>query len=596
MCGIFGYFGMRGATLDATAVERMGAAIAYRGPDDTGTHYAAHAALGNRRLSIIDVAGGHQPFYSADRRIVVVQNGEIFNYQELMQELTHEGARFTTKSDTEVILRLYEQQGIEGIRRLNGMFAISILNERTGEMFLVRDRIGVKPLYFTEQAGRLIFGSEIKALLAAGVHARADLLALDQFLTYNYVPLPRTAFEGITHVMPGHYLRITSAGHEQSRWWNIADITTQTGRSESDWAEEFLATLDDAVRIRLRADVPFGAFLSGGVDSSTIVGMMARHVDRPIKTFCIGFKDPRFDESAFALTAAQRFGTDHTSERVEVDIQATWPKTMWHCDQPHGDASFMPTLRVSELAAKHVKVVLTGDGGDELFAGYDKYRDFFARPDVENMSADEFRGAYTANISLFGASDKAAVYSPLFRRETAGTDAADVVAPLFESGAHFDRVTQALYIDTMQLLPGNNLVKPDRMGMACSIEARTPFLDYRMVDLAFRMPGEFKLRDDTTKYLYRKSVAPLIGQQLAYRAKQMFTVPIGEWFRTDLYPLCRELLVTSPTLVAQLFDVPAIAALVDAHRDGKANYTREIRALLALEIWARAFGVTSAQP
>lgn len=591
MCGIFGYSGLRGATLDAATVDRMGASISYRGPDDVGVHHAAHASLGNRRLSIIDVAGGHQPFYSVDRRIVVVQNGEIFNYQELQRELAATGAQFATKSDTEVILRLYEQEGIAGMRRLNGMFAIAILDERSGEMFLVRDRVGVKPLYFGEHEGRLLFGSEIKALLAGGMPARANPAALDQFLTFNYVPLPLTAFTGIHHVMPGHYLRITREGVEQVRWWNIADIQPQCGRGEADWIEEFLATLDDAVRIRLRADVPFGAFLSGGVDSSTIVGLMARHIDRSIKTFCIGFNDPRFDESEFALAAAKRFGTEHTSERVEVDIQATWPKALWHCDQPHGDASFMPTLRVSELAARHVKVVLTGDGGDELFAGYDKYRDFFARPEAQSQSDADFRRAYTANITLFGRAQKDALFNAAFKRSVAGVDAGSIVGPLFAAAGHFDRITQAMYIDTMQLLPGNNLVKPDRMGMACSIEARTPFLDFRMVELAFRMPGKFKLHDGITKYLYKKAVTPLIGKDLAYRNKQMFTVPIGEWFRQDLYPMCRELLVTSPTLVSEMFDVSAVAAMVEDHRAGKANYTREIRAFLALEIWARAFKI-----
>jgi len=591
MCGIFGYSGFRGATLDPAIVERMGASITYRGPDDSGIHHAPHAALGNRRLSIIDVTGGHQPFYSADRRIVVVQNGEIFNYQELQRELVATGAQFDTKSDTEVILRLYEMEGIAGIRRLNGMFAIAILDQRSNELFLVRDRLGVKPLYFGEHQGRLLFGSEIKALLAGGMSARASPAALDQFLTFNYVPLPLTAFAGIHHVMPGHYLRITRESFEQVRWWNIADIQPESGRSEAEWIDEFLVTLDDAVRIRLRADVPFGAFLSGGVDSSTIVGLMARHVDLPIKTFCIGFKDPRFDESEFALAAAQRFGTEHTSERVEVDIQATWPKAMWHCDQPHGDASFMPTLRVSELAARHVKVVLTGDGGDELFAGYDKYRDFFRRSEAHSQSDAEFHRAYTANITLFGRAQKDVLFNAAFKRAAAGVDAASIVGPLFAAASHFDRITQAMYIDTMQLLPGNNLVKPDRMGMACSIEARTPFLDYRMVDLAFRMPGKFKLHNGITKYLYKKAVAPLIGADLAYRPKQMFTVPIGEWFRQDLYPMCRELLVTSPTLVSEMFDVSAVAAMVEDHRTGNANYTREIRAFLALEIWARAFNV-----
>jgi asparagine synthase (glutamine-hydrolysing) len=246
---------------------------------------------------------------------------------------------------------------------------------------------------------------------------------------------------------------------------------------------------------------------------------------------------------------------------------------------------------VSELAAQHVKVVLTGDGGDELFAGYDKYRDFFARPEAHSQSKADFQRAYTANITLFDRARKDAVFTEAFRRRVSGVDVASTLAPLFDAAGHFDRITQAMYIDTMQLLPGNNLVKPDRMGMACSIEARTPFLDYRMVDLAFRMPGNFKLHDGITKYLYKKAVTPLIGKELAYRSKQMFTVPIGEWFRQDLYPMCRELLVTSPTLVSEMFDVPAVAAMVEDHRAGKANYTREIRAFLALEIWARAFEI-----
>jgi asparagine synthase (glutamine-hydrolysing) len=286
------------------------------------------------------------------------------------------------------------------------------------------------------------------------------------------------------------------------------------------WAEEFMAILDDATRIRLRADVPWGAFLSGGVDSSTIVGLMARHVDRPVKTFCIGFADPRYDESAFAAEAARRFGCEHTSEIAELNMLDRWPQVLHHLDQPHGDASFMPTLRVSELAARHVKVVLTGDGGDELFAGYDKYAAFFGQPGVDALDDAAFRRRYFDSISLFSPCCQTCSL-PACGGCTAGRTSTVLVAaqPWFEEAAHFDRINQALYLDMQLLLSGNNLVKPDRMGMAVSIEARTPFLDWRMMEFAFRSRGNTKLHAGDKKHWYKKAAAPLIGDDLAYRKK-----------------------------------------------------------------------------
>jgi asparagine synthase (glutamine-hydrolysing) len=381
-------------------------------------------------------------------------------------------------------------------------------------------------------------------------------------------------------------MKLTRSSTSTQRWWDLAAQREQDHRFE-DWADEFLAILDDATRIRLRADVAWGAFLSGGVDSSTIVALMARHVDRPVKTFCIGFKDPRYDESGYALDAARRFGCDHTSEIAELDMLDRWPQVLHHLDQPHGDASFMPTLRVSELAARHVKVVLTGDGGDELFAGYDKYAGFFARPEAQSGGAAAFQRSYFDSISLFTPPAKQALYRPQTAAALAGIDSFDVVArPWFEQAGHFDRVNQALYLDMQLLLSGNNLVKPDRMGMAVSIEARTPFLDWRMMELAFRSRGDTKLNAGDKKHWYKKTVAPLIGQDLAYRKKQMFTVPVGEWFRTSSHAWLRQTLEGS-ALLQQHFEPAALHAMLERHRTGNANFTRELRALAAVALWAR---------
>ncbi|MGH8381174.1 asparagine synthase (glutamine-hydrolyzing) [Pseudomonas sp.] len=582
MCGIFGYFHRGEKSLSRETLRAMGDAIQHRGPDDQGVFSAPGVALGNQRLSIIDLAGGHQPFISDDGQIVVVQNGEIFNHLELAQELAGTAHACRTHSDTEVLLRLYEREGISFINKLNGMFAIAIYDAREQAMYLVRDRIGVKPLYVHDDGAQLTFGSEIKSLLKGGMPRPAmDEEALHHYLTFNYVPAPFTMYQGVRHLMPGHLMKVTRTGVQVSRWWDLAAIQPVHGRSEEDWIEEFNAILDDAVRLRLRCDVPFGAFLSGGVDSSTIVGLMARHMKEPVKTFCIGFDDPRYDESAYAQEAAERFGAQHTMERVEPDMLDLWPMATYHCDQPHGDVSFLPTYRVSALAAKQVKVVLTGDGGDELFAGYDKHRDFFAAPEAASWSDEEFQRRYFDSISLFTHAGKQALYTPERAHRLAQVDSFEVAAPYFKAVAHQDRINQALYLDMQLLLSGNNLVKPDRMGMAVSLEARTPFLDYRMMEFAFRMPGSLKLKDGVTKYLYKKAVAPLIGENLAYRKKQMFTVPVGEWFKTSKAQYCRE---NMPT---QIFEPSAMARMNDAHIKGTENRTREIRALIALSHWQK---------
>ena len=592
MCGIFGYWDRERRALDNAALLEMAKKLIHRGPDDEGIHHPRErgAAVGSRRLSIIDIQGGHQPFVSDDGLIAVVQNGEIFNYVELAQGLLRDGVTLRTGSDTEVILKLYEREGIDFVSRLNGMFAIAIDDAREDAMYLVRDRIGVKPLYFADDGKRMVFASEIKALLPAARIEQAlpsvDIEAIHHYLSFNYIPAPWTIWKSVRHVMPGTWMKFNRrTGVRTASWWALSAQREQDFRFE-DWSAEFLSILDDATRIRLRADVASGALLSGGVDSSTIVALMARHVDRPVKTFCIGFEDPLYDESAFAREAARRFGCDHTSEIAKLNMLARWPEVLYHLDQPHGDASFMPMLRVCELAAKHVKVVLTGDGGDELFAGYDKYSAFFSRADAHTLPADEFQRAYFDSISLFSPQAKEAMYQSAVAKRLEHVDSFTAAAkPWFDQARHFDRVNQALYLDMQLLLPGNNLVKPDRMGMAVSIEARTPFLDWRMMEFAFRSRGNTKLRADDKKHWYKRAAAPLMGGDLAYRKKQMFTVPVGEWFRGESYGWLSTTLGNSD-LLRRLFRREVVESMLLRHRDGSANFTRELRALVALALWA----------
>lgn len=589
MCGIFGYFDREKRTLPGQILQVMGQAIVHRGPDDFGIYEADGVGVGNQRLSIIDIEGGHQPFISDDGQVIVVQNGEIFNHVELAKELEHDGFLCKTHSDTEVLLRLYERDGITFLSRLNGMFCLAIYDKRKQTLFLARDRIGVKPLYIYDNGNRLLFASEIKSLLKAGVKAEMDEEALNLFLAYNYVPPPHTMFRGIRHLMPGHVMQVNANGSETSCWWDLSSLAQEEERLESEWVEEFNELLDDAVRLRMRADVPFGAFLSGGVDSSSVVGLMSKHTSHPVQTFCIGFDDPLYDESIFAQEAADRFSCKHTSERVAPNMLDLWPMATYHCDQPHGDVSFLPTYKVAELASKHVKMVLTGDGGDELFAGYDKYKHFFALPGAHKSSESHFQQAYCENISLFTDDQRRKLLNVDFAKRHSGYNVWTSVRNILEKTTHVGRLNQALLVDMLLLLPGNNLVKPDRMGMAVSLEARTPFLDYRMMELAFRMPGTIKLKNGVTKYIFKKAVAPLIGEHLAYRKKQMFTVPVGEWFKSSLLPMVQDLLLSELPVSRGLFDIEYVEMMVDSHCSGTKNYTRQLRALMAVEIWHRKF-------
>jgi asparagine synthase (glutamine-hydrolysing) len=585
MCGIFGYFDRRSKSLDTKTILELGRRLEHRGPDDSGVFIDEGVAIGNQRLSIIDVEGGHQPFYSDDQNVVVVQNGEIYNYIELREELEQSGAVFKTKCDTEVILKLYEMYGLPFVDKLNGMFAIAIYDKNEKKLSLVRDRLGIKPLYVHDNGKRLVFASEIKSILAAGVEKEINYRAIDYLFTLNWIPAPETIFKGIHHLLPGYLMQISTGETREVKWWDLANQHPEE-KSEQDCISEIAGLLDDSVRLRMRSDVPFGAFLSGGVDSSSIVSMMSRQLGHGFKTFHIGFGQSHLDETAEALKAANLFGVDHFSTVADPSLLSFWPISTYYCDQPHGDTSFLATYQVSALASKHVKVALTGDGADELFAGYSRYLALLngGMSWTPEVLAHEFN----KGVAVFTENQKAKLYSEDFKR-TLKTEMSidEITIDALSRCSHLDHINQALFLDTTMLLPGNNLVKPDRMSMAVSLEARVPFLDHRLVETAFRIPGHLKLKNSIPKYLLKEALRPILGAQIVDRPKQMFTVPISDWL-VDLEVLIRdEFLLSSRSVDRGIFDPGAISLLFDLHRKGDTKVIRKIRLLTALELWFR---------
>jgi asparagine synthase (glutamine-hydrolysing) len=585
MCGIYGYYSFRSDVSGDEYLEQMALRLHHRGPDGVGLYSdQKRVGLGNVRLSIIDPEGGDQPYFSDDGNVIVVQNGEIFNFRELRKDLVAGGAHFSSDCDTEVLLHLYLKKGIKFLSMLNGMFTIAIYDKRKQSLYLARDRIGEKPLYFYKNEEILYFGSEIKAF-SPYIKKNINHSALNAFLRLNYVPAPYTAFEDVFHVMPGTYLTISEKNVNETKWWDLTDQNETDNFSEQEWQDEFLDILDDSVRLRLVSDVPFGAFLSGGVDSSSVVGLMAKHMDRPVKTYSIGFPDPRFDESMYAEMAAKRFKTEHHSKIVDYDIVSEWSDFIYYCDQPHGDVSFMPMRKVSELAASDVKMVLTGDGADELFAGYEKHVPFLSRDDIGGLDSKGFLNGYLPYLSMFSTESCKLLWKEEFQDKIDWSLVEGELKSALDSCEHFDPINRGLFLDMKFLLSGNNLVKPDRMAMSMSLETRAPFLDYRMMEFAFRTPGIFKLKDGDKKHLYKKAVTPLIGKDLAFRKKQMFTVPIGEWFRGELSKYCYEILLSDSSRIIDFFSKDYMEDILEKHINGIVNYTREIRALIAIELW-----------
>ncbi|HDZ39944.1 MAG TPA: asparagine synthase (glutamine-hydrolyzing) [Marinobacter sp.] len=591
MCGIFGAFAADGTRPSNRVLHKMAHSIQHRGPDNVGLFSAGLCALGNCRLSIIDLsAAANQPQTSDDGQIIVVQNGEIYNYIELREELQTAGHRFNTLGDTEVLVRAYEAWGPDFVQRLNGMFAIAIYDRNLEVLHLYRDRLGVKPLFIHEGTnGQLLFASEIKSLLAAGVCPTPDMTAIAQYLALNYIPQPRTVLEGVRHLSPGHMATLDAEnGLKIRRYWDLADVHCETHMTEAEAKAGLLTLLDDATRIRMRSDANFGAFLSGGLDSSSVVGFMSLYKPENLRSFSIGFDDPRFDESYFARQAAERFGTVHQMQIMPMETAAMWPRFIWHCDQPHGDVSFIPTDQVSAMAARDVKMVLTGDGGDELFAGYEKYLNLFPGGGTSHLKPG-WEDDFVRSSGLLQGDQPDTLLTGALRDAFFDNDPYAPLTDEIRRGAHHDPINQVLLGETLTLLPGNNLVKPDRMAMANSLEVRSPFLDYRMAEFAFTVPGAMKLAGGETKAIYKHAVEPLLGKKLTYRKKQMFTVPVGEWFRQALAGFCHDTLLDGRLEARGIVDTSIVSQMISSHIAGTQNNTRQLRALISLEIWFRLF-------
>ncbi len=622
MCGIAGIATTeRGAAPDTEVIRRMCHAIVHRGPDDEGSYCSDSVGLGIRRLSIIDVAGGHQPIHNEDRTIWVVFNGEIYNFPELRRDLESRGHRFYTNSDTEVIVHLFEEHGAECVRHLRGMFAIALWDERHKLLLLARDRLGKKPLHYALQNGRLWFGSEIKSLLVAAPElAETDNEALLYYFQFGYIPEPLTAFRLVRKLPPGHLLEFRAGQIQERPFWDLPAYGTLDPGSEHECLDDLERKLDEAVRIRLISDVPLGALLSGGVDSSTIVALMARHQSGPVKTFSIGFPDQDFNETSHARAVAQRFATDHHELIVQPDFSETLNELTHRLEEPFADSSILPTYHVSRLARQHVTVALSGDGGDELFAGYDRYqinlrrRVFEAIPKwVGTAYRDRiyphlphgFRGRkFGYNISLSTRDryiDSLSFLPPdnrersIFSRDflnfaSAHSAPAELFRKYYDRAPAQDDLSRMQYLDTKTYLPADVLSKVDRMSMAASLEVRCPLLDQEFVEWTTSLPVRWKFAMGQSKYALKQLARRLgIPAQVIDRPKQGFAVPLVHWFRKELKNGLGQILLEPRSLSRGYFNSVGIRTLLDEHWRGRRDNSGSLWILLMFELWHRNF-------
>jgi asparagine synthase (glutamine-hydrolysing) len=622
MCGIAGIATSEpggSQRVDPALIHRMCQTIVHRGPDDEGIFVEGGVGLGMRRLSVIDLAGGHQPVFNEDRTVAVVYNGEIYNFLKLRPELESRGHRFYTQSDTEVIAHLYEDFGPDCVQKLRGMFAFALYDLRRDLLLLARDRLGIKPLHYAFLPGRLLFGSEIKALLSASPElAEIDPQGLLQYLYFGYIPDPATAFKAIRKLPPGHLLEFERGQVTVRRYWDLPAAGTHEPSSEEECLEELERRLAEAVRVRLIADVPLGALLSGGTDSSTVVGLMARASSAPVKTFSIGFKDADFNEAHYARLVAERFGTEHHELILAPDVVDTVETLARSLEEPFGDSSMLPTYYVSCLARKHVTVALSGDGGDELFAGYGRYRIHYKRRIFERVPdwARRFyrerlyprlpRGlhgrTFSYNVSLpwreryvDGLS-----FLPAFERDTpllsddfratldSGPDPQDILRGYFDRAPAGDPVSQMLYVDTKTYLPGDILTKVDRMSMATSLEVRVPILDHPFVEWVTGLGSKWKLPGGKQKYIFRR-LAERIGvpREVLERPKQGFSLPLRHWLRKELRELVTTVLLEPRSLERGYFKPEGVRQLLNEHLSGRRDQSSRIWRLLMLELWHR---------
>ena len=625
MCGIAGYFLRNGAAGfgaagtgagDTSVVKAMCDVIRHRGPDDEGFYVDGGCAIGMRRLSIIDLSTGHQPISNEDGSVWIVFNGEIYEYRELREWLIRRGHHFRTQSDTECIVHLYEELGAEGIAKLRGMFAFCIWDAKKRKILLARDRFGKKPLYYSVRPEGIWFGSELKCLRAAGVPMTPDREALKLYFQFTFIPDPFTAFEGVHKLAPGTWLEYDEQGNTRTgRYWRLPAPAEKPARGSTreDAMREIREKFDESVRIRMIADVPLGAFLSGGIDSSSVVASMALQSKTPVKTFSIGFEEAAYNELQYAALVAKKYGTEHHEIIVKPDSVALVEKLIEHFDEPFADSSAIPTYIVSEFAARHVKVALSGDGGDELFAGYDsfqivqKLRRWDALPQTARRALSWIAdllpySAYGKNyLHMISRPDPVSRYlesnfAPrLMRGQLLRSDwmlprdprwlRAQLNDCFLPNGA--DDLAQALYFEATAKLSGDMLVKVDRMSMAASLEVRCPMLDHELAEVAARVPHEWKIRNGRGKDILIDALADRLPPELLNRPKMGFAVPIAEWFRGPLRPMLRDHLESQRFFARGIVSPSFVRTMITEHESRRRNNTTWLWSLLMLEMWFR---------
>ncbi len=632
MCGITGaLWYSQSSAVNNAALDAMTDALIHRGPDDRGTylHNLQHDAagivpgvgLGFRRLSIIDLAGGHQPMTNEDGSIVLVFNGEIYNYRDLRKRLEGSGHRFQTESDTETIVHLYEDMGTECFSALNGMFAIAIWDGRKRQLVLARDRLGKKPLFYQATTDQVLFGSELKALAACS-DFRKDLSpgAIDSFLTYQYVPHPDCIYAHSRKVPPGHFVVLRDQKLQVSKYWNVRWQDEQA-ISEQEAATRLSELLQDSIRLRLRSDVPLGAFLSGGIDSSLIVALAQQQLQQPLHSFSIGFSESDFDETRFARQVAQWVRTEHNEFQVTPDAVQILDRLAWHYDEPFGDSSAIPTWHLCEMTRKHVTVALSGDGGDELFAGYDRYRalwlscwtdkafglrSILGGKFIQCLPASTRQRSFIRRLQRFGSAlneplarrymnwlqifperMRAELYRPDFVEQLPDTDPFEFFEGAWKELNGRDLVSQASLADLVTYLPCDLMTKVDIASMAHGLECRQPFLDYRLVEFAASLPSSLKFRYGKGKRLLRSAFEKLLPRQIWERKKMGFGVPLGIWFQRELKQLTIDRLLGDQARCHTFFRTDVLSRMIEEHMTGRINHCYRLWNLLMFETWLR---------
>ncbi|HKT48011.1 MAG TPA: XrtA/PEP-CTERM system amidotransferase [Candidatus Acidoferrales bacterium] len=622
MCGICGIFEFQDRrTVPEDLVRRMSDTIVHRGPDDEGIYVGEGIGLGFRRLSIIDLSGGHQPIANEDGSIWVMLNGEIYNYPELRKDLISRGHHFRTRSDTESIVHLYEEYGEDCFRRLRGMFAIALWDSRGRKLLLARDRVGKKPLFYAADPKRILFGSELKALLAAdGIPRGIDQQALADYFSFGYVPAPKTIYSAVKKVLPGHYLAVTEQQVRDVSYWDLSFGAVEN-RSEEEWCELLRGSICEATRVRLMSDVPLGAFLSGGVDSSSIVATMTRLMSRPVTTCSIGFEDKEYNETGFARQIADQFHSEHHEEIVRPSALDVLDKLVWHYDEPFADSSAIPTYYVSKVARQHVTVALGGDGGDEGFAGYRRYmldyfenrlrrfvppqirssvfgplgkwypglawapRVFRGKATFQSLSRTPLEG-YFNSISYFRPDEKQQLFTADFRRSLGQYDSLEVLQQYYDRAGTTDLLSRIQYVDIKTYLTDDILAKVDRASMAVSLEVRAPLLDHQLLELAARIPSSLKLRGRTGKYIFKKAMASELPDGILNRKKMGFAIPLARWFREELRDLTQSILFDSADGILN----PAFLNKIwEQHQRGQYDRSQHLWAVLMFRKWKSAF-------